>query len=98
MLTEPHRVRIDPDSELARLLDEVGETLVLLEKDGKLYRLSEETAADLWAGYDPQKTKAALRKSAGALRGVDREQLLADLHLGREQDSHGRPADNSWPI
>lgn len=94
MLTEPHRVRIKPDSELARFLDTVGEIPVLLEKDGKLYRLSEETPTDIWAGYDSRKTKAALRKSAGALRGVNREELLADIHLGREQDSHGRPADD----
>jgi hypothetical protein len=92
MLLEPNRVRIEPDSELARFLDEVGEMPVLLEKNGKLYRLIEEPAEDIWAGYDANKVKAALRQSAGALRGVDRDELLADIHAAREQDSHGRPA------
>jgi hypothetical protein len=92
MSAKLHRIRISPDSELARLLDEVGETPVLLEKNGKLYRLEEETSADIWAGYDPGKTRAALQKSVGALRKVDREELLADIHGAREQDSQGRPA------
>lgn len=91
MLTKPHRIRITPESELARLLDEIGEMPVLLEKDGAVYRLMKEQEEDIWAGYDPQKTKAALRRSVGALRGVDRDELLADIHAAREQDSHGRP-------
>jgi hypothetical protein len=94
MLTELNRIHVAPDSELARFLDRMGAMPVLLEKGGKLYRLTEETQEDVWASYDPKKTRAALRKSAGALRGVDREELLADIHLSREQDSHGRPADN----
>jgi hypothetical protein len=91
MLHEPHRIRITADSELGRLLDEVGEKPVLLEKNGKLYRLAAEPEGDIWAGYDPQKTKAALRRSAGALRGVDRDELFNDIHAAREQDSQGRP-------
>lgn len=93
MVTKLNRIQVAPESELAHLLDEVGELPVLLEKDGKLYRLTEEPQEDIWAGYNPEKTRAALRKSAGALRGVDREELLADIHRGREQDSRGRPAD-----
>ena len=90
MSIETKRIRIDPDSELARLLDEAGDTPVVLEKDGELYRLVKE--AEIGAGYDPQRTRAALRKSAGALRGVDREELLNDIHQARHQDSTGRPA------
>ncbi|NJN82941.1 MAG: hypothetical protein HC802_12125 [Caldilineaceae bacterium] len=48
---------------------------------------------DIWAGYDPVKVRSALKESAGALRGVDAEQLMADIHLARQQDSEGRPAD-----
>jgi hypothetical protein len=94
MLTELKRIQVAPDSELARLLDQMGQTPVLLEKGGKLYRLTEELQEDIWTDYDPQKTRAALRKSAGALRTVDRDELLADIHLGRAQDSAGRPADD----
>jgi hypothetical protein len=90
MLTEPNRIHIKPDSELARLLDEMGDTPILLEKDGELYRLAKEE--DIWAGYDPQRARNALRNSAGALRGIDRGELLDDIHLARQQDSLGRPA------
>jgi hypothetical protein len=88
------RIQIPADSELARFLDKVGTTPVLLEKNGKLYRLTEETQTNPWAGYDPQKTKAALRNSAGAFHGIDREALLTDMHKGRAQDSLGRPVDD----
>ncbi|GIV79645.1 MAG: hypothetical protein KatS3mg050_4039 [Litorilinea sp.] len=92
MVTEPYRIRVKPDSELARLLDEIGDAPALLEKNGKLYRLTVEPVQDLWAGYSPQKARSALSKSAGALRGIDREELLADIHLARKQNSRGRPA------
>ena len=42
MLVEPQRIHVTPDSEVARLLDAVGELPVLLETNGKLYRLAAE--------------------------------------------------------
>ena len=45
---------------------------------------------NIWAGYDAGKVKEALRQSAGALKGVDREHLLRDIHAAREQESRGR--------
>jgi hypothetical protein len=68
----------------------MGDTPILLKKDGELYRLAKEE--DIWAAYDPQRARRALRNSAGALRGIDREELLDDIHLARQQDSLGRPA------
>ena len=47
---------------------------------------------DIWAGYDPARVKAALRRSAGALATVDRQHLLKDIRKARRQDSRGRPA------
>ena len=96
---EPKRIRIGSASDLHSLLEEAGrEGSVLLEYDGVTYRIialaeEEEDIApeDLLKGYDPEKVKEPLRKSAGALVGVDREQLLRDIHEEREQDSHGRP-------
>jgi hypothetical protein len=90
MLSEANRIHIQPDSELAHLLDEMGDTPILLEKNCELYRLAKEE--DIWAGYEPQRARRALRKSAGALRGTDQEELLNDIHLARQQDSRGRPA------
>lgn len=40
---------------------------------------------------DPAVAREALRKSAGALKGVDIEKLKADLRIQRQQDSSGRP-------
>ncbi len=67
---------------------------VLVERHGHLYRVTSEPGPrpDMWAGYDPERVLEALRGSAGALAGVDRDQLLADIHAAREQDSRGRPA------
>ena len=33
------RIKVSPDSELARLLEEAAETVLLLEKDGVRYQL-----------------------------------------------------------
>ncbi len=46
----------------------------------------------IWENYDPERVVRALRESAGAFRGIDRDQLLADLAEQRGQDSSGRPA------
>jgi hypothetical protein len=90
MPTKPHRVRIDPESELARLLDEVGETPVLLEKNGKVYRLTMEMGAvemDNHTRYDPEEVKLAIRKSAGSWADIDADTFLANLYRAREEGS-----------
>lgn len=45
----------------------------------------------IWENYDPDRVIEALNASAGAFKGIDREQLLADLAEQRRQDSVGRP-------
>jgi len=47
---------------------------------------------DIWADYDPEKAREGLRKSAGALKGVDITALKQDIRAQRGQESHGRPA------
>lgn len=39
----------------------------------------------IWADYDPGRVRAGLEESAGALSGVDTEQLLEDIRASREQ-------------
>jgi hypothetical protein len=93
----------DPMSfnQFARQLPKVFDTMakrgekVFVEKDGMLFRLEPEEAPkkpDIWATYDPEKVRAGLRKSAGALKGVDIEALKQDIRDQRGQDSNGRPA------
>jgi hypothetical protein len=47
---------------------------------------------DIWAEYDPDKAREGLRKSAGALKGVDIEALKKDVKRQRQQDTPGRSA------
>ena len=47
---------------------------------------------DIWANYDPQRVKQAIRESAGILAGVDHNTLLRDIKEQRRQDNQGRPA------
>jgi hypothetical protein len=101
-MTETKTFHVEPGSELDRLLDAAGEHQIELEKGGVRYsvtrvgtaragnRLKLADERDIWAGYDPQQVREGLRKSKGALVGVDRDQLFADLAEEREQDSRGR--------
>jgi hypothetical protein len=58
-----------------------------------LFRLEREPGKhnDIWAGYNADHVREAVRTSAGTLQGVDRCRLRRDLREQREQDSHGRP-------
>jgi hypothetical protein len=82
---------IEPNGELDRLLDQADEAPLLLVRNGRRYWIRRE-ADDPSAGFDPERTRRALRRSAGALAGVDIDRLKADLRKQREQDSPGRPA------
>ena len=91
MATETKVINVAPESELGRFLEEIGEAPVVLEKNGERYVLAREDAHDIWADYDPEKVRQALRQGTGILAGVDRESLLSDIHAAREQNSSGRP-------
>jgi hypothetical protein len=47
---------------------------------------------DIWADYDPEKAREGLRKSKGALKGVDIKALKKDIKSQRQQESQNRPA------
>jgi hypothetical protein len=86
MYLQPKRIKVEPGSDLARLLEEANETPLLLEKDGVLYHLTASgQEEDIWADYDPERVKAGLKESAGALSEVNTKQLLEDIHASREQ-------------
>lgn len=88
-------------AEFARHLPAIFDALaqsqnpVFVERAGQLFRVEAEPRSrpgDIWAGYDPERVRQGLRRSAGAFAAIDRDQLLADLREQREQDSIGRPA------
>jgi hypothetical protein len=51
-----------------------------------------EKRQDIWAHYDPKKAIEGIRKSSGALKGVDLAALQRDIREQRSQDTNGRPA------
>ena len=74
-----------------RLIKRNGETLALLMPTGRGEKRSHPPQKrSIWTHYDPQRVKAALRDSKGALQGVNREELLSDLAEQRRQESTGR--------
>jgi hypothetical protein len=83
---EPYIFHIAADSELGHLLDTAADTPVLLEKEGKRYRIVPEQNT-LWAGYDPAKVRHALQLSAGLLRVDEAERLKAEIYAAREEGS-----------
>ena len=91
MAKEPLTITIDPESELGQALAEVDDAPLILERGGARFRVIREVDA-LWAHYDPQRVRRALRQSAGALAGVDVTALKRELREQRSQDSLGRPA------
>jgi hypothetical protein len=86
MLAEPIRIHVAPDSEIARLIEKMGNTTVILERDGALYRLTKEE--NIWADYDPERTRLALKQSAGMFSEQEREELQRDIYAARGQDRH----------
>ncbi len=90
MATAPPTIKVDPASELARALAD-ADGPVVLDSGGVRYRVERE-AEERFAGYDVERVRDALRRSAGALAGVDVEALTRELREQRAQDSQGRPA------
>jgi hypothetical protein len=64
-------------SQLPKVFDTMAKRgeKVFVEKDGVPFRLEPEGTPknpDIWADYDPEKAREGLRKSAGALRRIER--------------------------
>jgi hypothetical protein len=51
-----------------------------------------EPRRDIWVHYDPKKAIEGIRKSAGAIQGVDRDTLQREIREQRSQDGKGCPA------
>lgn len=84
-------IYVDPASETARLLKLVGEEPVTVESEGVRYRIEREMQERATIeNYDPARALAALRKSAGALAGIEVEEFKREIREQRTQDSIGR--------
>jgi hypothetical protein len=86
MLIELKEIKVPPDSELARLLEAVGETPLILEKDGVRYHLRRE------GSKTPRRRKTAadyeaFLSAAGSWKDVDTDKLIADIYESRRRSS-----------
>lgn len=61
--------------------------ITFVDEDGRKLAeaipVDEDGREDIWAGYDPEAARKAWHESAGILRGVDVEALLAELKAER---------------
>ena len=90
MAKEPLTIKVDPQSELGRALDEADAAPVVLDRGGVRFRVSRDDD-DPWATYDPAKVRAGLRKFAGMISSEDAERLKEAIYRGREEGT--RPLD-----
>ena len=94
-MNREHDIDISNAPDLLRLAEQVRATNqpIVLSRDNEplaVVTAVDRPSDDIWASYDPERAKAALRASAGALKGVIREELLADLHAQRGQKPRRR--------
>lgn len=89
MATEPKVILVSPGSELDDIIEEAIKSTVVLERDGRRFRLVPEEQIDPFANYDPERVRRAFERAAGMLSGIDTEALKAEL---RYQRGHGRKA------
>lgn len=66
-----------------------GATILYAADTTSLDLVGTPPTGGMWEGYDARRVQEALRLSAGALRGIDREAFLTDLWDAREQDARG---------
>jgi hypothetical protein len=85
MTTEPRVIHVREGSELAHALDEVNGAPLRLVKGNRTYLVSRES--DLWAGYNPEKVRAAMREAAGTLTPEEAEKLKRHIYHAREEGS-----------
>jgi hypothetical protein len=84
-------ITVEPDSEVAQVLEHANEAPILIETRGARFRVVRE-GDDPFANYDPERARAAAHRAFGSLKGINIEEFLAELKEERAQDSQGRPA------
>lgn len=92
MAKEPLTIKLDPESELARVLSAADELPVVLDSNGKRYRLS-PAGEDIGAGDEPDAAhvRAVLAETVGSWADLDIDRVIADVYAARQTGS--RPAE-----
>jgi hypothetical protein len=81
---QPDPIAVSDETNLGRLLDTATTTPVRLQRNGIVYRLAREEA-DPWAGYDPERVRAGLRRYARTLTPEEGEALKEQIYRAREE-------------
>ena len=84
MANAPKTIQVTAETSLGSVLVEATAAPVLIEANGVVYRLSREPE-DSWAGYDPEKVRAGLRRFAGTLSPEEGERIKTLIYRGREE-------------
>ncbi len=90
MINEPRRIKVAPESELARLLTEASDMPLILEKNGEVYQLSR--VEEEGKGYDPEKALAGMKAAAGSWKDIDTEAFKQYIYRSRKEGT--RPPDS----
>lgn len=86
MIASPKPILVDDETTLSAMLAAAAANPVRLEHNGVVYRLVREDA-DLWAGYDPERVRAGLRRFAGSIAAEDAERMKAAVYRALAEGS-----------
>ncbi|MBI3943376.1 MAG: hypothetical protein HY326_10225 [Chloroflexi bacterium] len=87
-LSEPRTIKVAPDSELGRLLEEAEDAPIILDKNGVLFHLEKAKSKKIRRRRKTEADRAAFLASAGGWRDlVDTEKLKADIYESRRISS-----------
>jgi hypothetical protein len=93
-------IDISSQPDIRRLAEEVQATKTprVLQRDNESIAVVMPLApavpaqgTNIWENYNAERVRDALRESAGALAGVDKEALLSDIKAARRQETQHRP-------
>jgi len=98
------RVDVEPDSEIAELLQQAKEQPIIVEFEGQRFWLGRDTTDsgedssrpsgihEPEGGYDPERFAEILREVAGSISAEDGEKMKAYIYAARKTGS--RPVDD----
>lgn len=87
MVRTSKTIHIESDSDLDRILDEIADEPVILERAGRHFRLSpldQEMSGALWENYDPEQALESILSAIGGWEGlVDAEEFKRYIYERR---------------
>jgi hypothetical protein len=98
------RIQVEPDSEIAELLQQAKEQPIFVEFEGQRFRLGRDTTEngedssqssgihEPEGGYDPERFAEILSQVAGSISLEDGERMKAHIYAARKAGS--RPVDD----